>query len=58
MDAANVDLKAFQRGFYFKQCAASLAPVKDTLRYLVKETSVWLEITTLLIPGLNDSEPS
>lgn len=56
MDAANVDLKAFTEDFYEKQTASSLAPVKETLRYLVRETSVWTEITTLLIPGLNDSE--
>jgi pyruvate formate lyase activating enzyme len=56
MDAANVDLKAFTDEFYHRQCAASLEPVKDTLRYLVHETKVWTEITTLLIPGLNDSE--
>jgi pyruvate formate lyase activating enzyme len=56
MDAANVDLKAFTDDFYWKTCAAHLEPVKDTLRYLVHETEVWTEITTLLIPGLNDSE--
>jgi len=56
MDAANVDLKAFTEEFYRKQTASSLAPVKETLRYLVRETKVWTEITTLLIPGLNDSE--
>jgi pyruvate formate lyase activating enzyme len=56
IDAANVDLKAFTDDFYFKQTAAHLEPVKDTLRYLVRETSVWTEITTLLIPGLNDSD--
>ncbi|MBA2538054.1 MAG: AmmeMemoRadiSam system radical SAM enzyme [Deltaproteobacteria bacterium] len=56
IDAANVDLKAFTDEFYFKQTAAHLEPVKDTLRYLVRETSVWTEITTLLIPGLNDSD--
>jgi pyruvate formate lyase activating enzyme len=55
MDAANVDLKAFTDEFYFKQCAAHLQPVLDTLVYLKRETSVWLEITTLLIPGKNDS---
>jgi pyruvate formate lyase activating enzyme len=55
MDAANVDLKAFTDEFYFRQCAARLAPVLDTLVYLKHETSVWLEITTLLIPGRNDS---
>ena len=56
MDAANVDLKAFTDAFYFKQCAAHLQPVLDTLVYLRHETSVWFEITTLLIPGKNDSD--
>jgi pyruvate formate lyase activating enzyme len=56
MDAANVDLKAFTEDFYRKICGARLAPVLETLEYLVKETDVWTEITTLLIPGLNDSD--
>ena len=56
MDAANVDLKAFTDSFYRRQCSARLAPVLDTLRYLKHETDVWFEITTLLIPGENDSE--
>ena len=56
MDAANVDLKAFTDEFYFRQCAAHLQPVLDTLVYLKHETSVWFEITTLLIPGKNDSD--
>jgi pyruvate formate lyase activating enzyme len=56
IDAANVDLKAFTEEFYRKVTASSLEPVKDTLRYLVRETTVWTEITTLLIPGLNDSD--
>ncbi len=55
MDAANVDLKAFTEEFYRKVCSAELAPVLDTLVYLRHETDVWLEITTLLIPGQNDS---
>ncbi len=55
MDAANVDLKAFTDAFYFKLTGARLAPVLDTLRYIRHETSTWLEITTLLIPGHNDS---
>ncbi len=55
MDAANVDLKGFTERFYHDVCAGHLAPVLDTLEYLVHETDVWLEITTLLIPGLNDS---
>jgi pyruvate formate lyase activating enzyme len=56
MDAANVDLKAFTEEFYWKVTGAHLQPVLDTLKYLKHETSVWFEITTLLIPGLNDSE--
>jgi pyruvate formate lyase activating enzyme len=56
MDAANVDLKGFSEEFYRTLCSASLAPVLETLRYLKHETDVWLEITTLLIPGQNDSE--
>jgi len=55
MDAANVDLKAFTDEFYVKQTGARLQPVLDTLAYLKHETDVWFEITTLLIPGLNDS---
>jgi pyruvate formate lyase activating enzyme len=56
MDAANVDLKAFTDDFYFKLTGAHLAPVLDTLAYLKHETKVWFEITTLLIPGQNDSD--
>jgi len=56
MDAANVDLKSFREGFYREMSSAHLAPVLDTLRYLRRETAVWLEITTLLIPGANDSD--
>lgn len=56
MDAANVDLKAFTDEFYYRLCGGRLQPVLDTLEYLVKETQVWTEITTLLIPGKNDSE--
>jgi pyruvate formate lyase activating enzyme len=55
MDAANIDLKAFTEGFYRGLCSARLAPVLETLEYLRHETGVWLEITTLLIPGENDS---
>jgi pyruvate formate lyase activating enzyme len=54
MDAANVDLKAFTQQFYHKLCFANLAPVLDTLRWLKQETAVWIEVTTLLIPGHND----
>jgi pyruvate formate lyase activating enzyme len=56
IDAANVDLKGFTEEFYFKQTGAHLAPVLETLRYLVHETRVWTELTTLLIPGHNDSD--
>ncbi len=55
MDAANIDLKGFTEGFYKSLCTGALAPVLDTLEYLRHETSVWFEITTLLIPGENDS---
>ena len=56
MDAANVDLKAFSEDFYHRICGGHLQPVLDTLIYIKQETRVWLEITTLLIPGHNDSE--
>jgi pyruvate formate lyase activating enzyme len=52
--AANVDLKSFRDEFYKKQCGARLKPVLDSLKKM-KERGIWLEITTLLIPGLNDS---
>ncbi len=53
--AANVDLKSFQDAYYKEQCKARLQPVLDSLKKM-KDLGVWLEITTLLIPGLNDSE--
>ncbi|HHH30777.1 MAG TPA: AmmeMemoRadiSam system radical SAM enzyme [Polyangiaceae bacterium] len=56
MDAANVDLKSFSEDFYFKVTKAHLAPVLETLEYIKHETDVWLELTTLLIPELNDSD--
>ncbi len=56
MDAANVDLKGFTEDFYQRVCGASLAAVQETLVYLVRETRVWVELTTLLIPGENDSD--
>ena len=55
MDAANIDLKGFSEGFYKTLCSGRLAPVLETLEYLKHETNVWFEITTLLIPGENDS---
>jgi pyruvate formate lyase activating enzyme len=56
MDAANVDLKAFTEDFYQKLTFSHLQPVLETLEYLHRQTKVWLEITTLLIPGHNDSD--
>ncbi len=56
MDAANVDLKAFNGDFYRKVCGARLDNILETLVYLRRETDVWLELTTLLIPGHNDSD--
>lgn len=53
LDAANVDLKAFRDEFYRNLCGARLQPVLDSLR-LMKKQGVWLEVTTLLIPGRND----
>lgn len=55
IDAANVDLKGFTEKFYFKQTLSSLKDVLDTLVWLKNETDIWFEITTLLIPGENDS---
>jgi pyruvate formate lyase activating enzyme len=55
MDAANIDLKGFTEGFYKNLCTGRLEPVLNTLKYLKHETEVWFEITTLLIPGENDS---
>ena len=56
MDAANVDLKAFTDRFYYKITGGHLEPVLDTLKYIKQETDCWLETTTLIIPGENDSE--
>ena len=56
IDAANVDLKAFTDSFYHQLTGAHLQPILDTLVYLREQTQVWLELTTLLIPGENDTE--
>ena len=56
MDGANVDLKAFTDRFYHRICGGRLQPVLETLEYIKHHTNVWLEITTLLIPGENDGE--
>jgi pyruvate formate lyase activating enzyme len=55
LHAANVDLKAFSDTFYKEQCGAKLEPVLRTLETM-KRLGIWLEVTTLLIPGLNDSK--
>jgi len=56
MDAANIDLKAFSEDFYHKITGSHLQAILETLQYIKQETNVWLELTTLLIPGENDSE--
>jgi pyruvate formate lyase activating enzyme len=56
IDAANVDLKAFTEDFYHKVTFSHLAPVLETLEWIKRDTKVWLEITNLMIPGLNDAE--
>jgi pyruvate formate lyase activating enzyme len=56
LHGANVDLKAFREEFYQKRCGARLEGVRESLK-VMKELGVWVEITTLIIPGLNDSEP-
>lgn len=54
LDAANVDLKSLSDDFYRRMCTARLQPVLDTLRRM-KDLGIWLEVTTLIIPGMNDS---
>lgn len=56
LDAVNIDIKGFTERFYQDQCAAQLQPVLDAILYAKRQTDVWIELTTLLIPGLNDSE--
>lgn len=56
LDGINVDIKAFTEAFYREQCQARLAPVKRNISYIARETDIWIEVTTLLIPGLNDSD--
>ncbi|CAL8976270.1 GTP 3',8-cyclase [Propionicimonas sp. T2.31MG-18] len=56
IDAANVDLKSFSEEFYARLTRSHLQPVLDTISYLVHETPVWVELTTLLIPGHNDTD--
>jgi pyruvate formate lyase activating enzyme len=56
LDGINVDLKAFSEDYYRRLCKARMQPVLDTISYIAKETKIWIEITTLLVPGENDSE--
>ena len=56
LDGINVDLKSFSEDYYKRLCKAHLQPVLDTIKYIAKETNIWLEITTLLVPGENDSD--
>lgn len=56
MDAANIDLKAFTEEFYYELCGAHLDDVLETIAYVYHDTDTWLELTTLLIPGKNDSD--
>ena len=56
MDAANIDLKGFSDDFYRRELGADLESIKETLRFVARETDCWLEVTTLLIPTLNDDE--
>lgn len=56
LDAINVDLKAFSEGYYQRLVHARLQPVLDTISYIATQTDIWIEVTTLLLPGENDSE--
>lgn len=56
LDAINVDLKAFSEDYYRRLCKARLDPVLETIHYIARQTSIWLEVTTLLVPGQNDGE--
>ena len=56
LDGINVDLKAFNEDYYKQLCKARLEPVLETIKYIAAQTEIWLEVTTLLVPGENDSE--
>jgi pyruvate formate lyase activating enzyme len=56
LNGINIDLKSFSEDYYKRLCKARLAPVLETIEYVAGETDIWLELTTLLIPGENDSE--
>ncbi len=55
LDAINVDLKAFSENYYRRLCKATLKPVLETIEYIARNTDIWMEITTLIVPGENDS---
>ncbi len=56
LDGINIDLKAFTEEYYQNFCKASVGPVLETIKHIAKKTSIWLELTTLVVPGHNDSE--
>ncbi len=56
LDGINIDLKSFSEDYYKRLCKAKLAPVLDTIKYIAKETDIWMEVTTLVVPGENDSD--
>ena len=56
LDAINIDLKAFSEDYYRRLCKAKLQPVLETIEYIAKNTNIWLETTTLLLPDENDSD--
>ena len=55
LDAINIDLKAFSEEYYKRLCKAKLEPVLETIRHITKHTAIWMELTTLIVPGKNDS---
>ena len=56
LNGIKIDLKSFREDYYKNLCKAKLAPVLDTIRYIAKETDIWLELTTLIVPGENDGD--
>ena len=56
LDAINIDLKSFSDDYYKNLCKARLKPVLDTIKYIANNTDIWMELTTLIIPGDNDSD--
>lgn len=56
LDGINIDLKAFSKDYYQNLCGARLQPVLDTIEYIAGQTNIWMEVTTLIVPGENDSD--